>query len=131
MTQDEISRTADTWLRYWHAPSGSPTRESLYWVSDHVRDLLYYEPEELWQFILLVHRKDQSPAIQQVLSAGPLEDLLATYGQVFIERIEREAVADPAFAQLLGGVWKSRLSDHVWARVQVVWDRRGWDGIPG
>jgi len=130
MTQDEISRTADAWLSYWHAPPGSPTRERLYWASDRVRDLLGCEPEELWQFILVVHRKDQSPAIQQVLSAGPLEDLLATYGQIFIERIEREAIADPFFAKLLGGVWKSRISDHVWARVQAVWDRRGWDGTP-
>jgi len=128
--QDEISSTADAWLRYWHAPAGSPTRERLDWVSDHVRDLLDREPEELWKFILLVHRKDQSPAIQQILAAGPLEDLLAKHGQIFIERIEHEAATDPAFALLLGGVWKNRMNDHVWARIQAVWDRRGWDGIP-
>jgi hypothetical protein len=130
MTLDEISHTAEAWLSYWNAPIGSPTREMLYWVSDRIRDLLDREPDELWQFILLVHRKDQSPAIHQVLSAGPLEDLLSTHGRVFIERIEREAIADHSFAQLLGGVWRNRMSEDVWARVQAVWDRRGWDGIP-
>jgi hypothetical protein len=130
MTQDDLNRLADTWLGYWHAPEGSPIRGSFAWAGDRVMDLRYDdEPEELWRLILL-HRKDQSPFIQQVLSAGPVDDLLAKYGEVFIERVELEAHADPSFAKLLGGVWQSRMSDSVWARVQAVWDRRGWDGIP-
>jgi hypothetical protein len=64
--------------------------------------------------ILLLHRKDHSPFIQQVLSAGPLESLLAGHGEAFIDRIELEAHADPSFAELLGGVWQSRMSDAVW-----------------
>jgi hypothetical protein len=88
------------------------------------------EPEELWRLILMLHRKDQSPSIQPVLSAGLVEDLLSGHGEAFIERIELEAHADPSFAKLLGGVWQSRMSDAVWTRVQAVWDRRGWDDIP-
>ena len=131
MPQDDLNRLSDAWLGYWHAPEGSPIRESFAWASDRVMDLRYEEePEELWRLILAIHRKDQSPAIQPVLSAGLVEDLLARHGEEFIERIELEAHADPSFAKLLGGVWQSRMSEGVWARVEAVWDRRGWDGIP-
>jgi len=59
-----------------------------------------------------------------------IEDLLSMHGDKFIDRIEAEARTDPSFAKLLGGVWKSQMSDQLWERVQAVWDRRGWDGIP-
>ena len=98
-TQDDLNDLADAWLGYWNAPGSSAIRESLNWVADREYDLQYEEPKELWRLILVVHSKDQSPFIQQVLSAGPLENLLADYGEVFIERIEREAHADPAFAE--------------------------------
>ena len=88
------------------------------------------DPERLWLLILAVHRKDQSLRVQQVLSAGMVEDLLGMYGDQFIDRIEVEARTDPSFARLLGGVWQGQMSDQVWARLQAVWDRRGWDGIP-
>jgi hypothetical protein len=80
--------------------------------------------------ILSIRSRDQSIHIEQVLSAGPLENLLALHGEGFIDRVESEAQRDPSFAKLLGGVWKNRMSDEVWQRVQAVWDRRGWDGIP-
>jgi hypothetical protein len=129
MTQDEISRTADAWILYW-LERGSATRESSQWAFKRYRDLPDSDPDAFWQLILTVHRKDQSPAIQEVLSAGPLEDLLARHGQDFIALVELEAAADPSFAHLLGGVWKSGMSDDVWAWVQAVWNRKSWDGIP-
>jgi len=55
-----------------------------------------------------------------VLSAGPIEDLLAIHGESFIERVEVEARKDPAFAKVLGGVWKNRMNDTIWARLQAV-----------
>jgi len=73
---------------------------------------------------------DQSIAIQQVLSAGPIENLLSKFGEQYIERVEHKARKDPAFAKVLGGVWQSDMPDEIWTRLQAVWDRRGWDGIP-
>jgi hypothetical protein len=130
MTQEELINLADSWIEYWHAPEGLATKEKLSWVSDVEFDLRYNQPEELWKLILEIHRKDRSIPIQQVLSAGPVEDLLAMHGDRFIERVEQEARKDPQFAKLLGGVWRNRMTDEVWARLQAVWDRRGWDGIP-
>jgi hypothetical protein len=115
MTQDELRHLASGWIGYWHAPEGSPLRKSLSWASDRVIDLMldYDEGEELWDLILAIHRTDQSPAVQQVLSAGPVEALLAKHGNAFIARIEHEARADSSFAQLLGGVWRSSIADSV------------------
>ena len=55
---------------------------------------------------------------------------MAKNGERFINRVEAEARKNPMFAKLLGGVWKNRMTDDIWLRVQAVWDRRGWDGIP-
>jgi hypothetical protein len=43
-----------------------------------------------------------------------------------IPLVETEARSDPRFAKLPGGVWKNRMADEVWSRLQAVWDlRRG------
>jgi hypothetical protein len=73
---------------------------------------------------------DQSIETIQSLSAGEIEDMLARNGIEMIALVETEARRDPSFAKLLGGVWQNRMADKVWSRLQAVWDRRGWDGIP-
>ena len=129
MTQQELLTLADAWIRYRHAPSGSAEREEAAWATD-LYELEYNDPETLWELILAIHARDQSSWIQGPLSAGPVENLLAMHGDKFIGRVETEARRDAAFAHLLGGAWKNTMSDDVWQRLQAVWDRRGWDGIP-
>jgi hypothetical protein len=129
MNQSELVSLAEDWIRHWHSPNGSADRERYSDAAD-LYDLQYNKPEMLWLLILEIHRQDQSIAIQQVLSAGPVEVLLAQHGDAFIDRVEVEAGRDPLFAKLLGGVWKNDMSDAVWSRLKAVWDRRGWDGIP-
>jgi hypothetical protein len=129
MDRDELIALADAWITYHVAPKNSSEREAAAWSTD-LYELEYHNPEMLWQLILMIHSKEQSPRIQEVLSAGPVEDLLVKHGDRFIERVEAEARKDPSFAKLLGGVWKNRMSDANWDRLQRVWDRRGWDGVP-
>lgn len=62
-------------------------------------DLEYHEPETLWMLILEIHRRDKSVAVQQVLSAGPIENLLAIHGESFIERIEAESAKGSGLRQ--------------------------------
>jgi len=127
MDQPDLGLLADNWIAYWHGDSAK--RIELSEATD-LYDLTYEEPEKLWLLILEIHHRDQSVTIQEVLSAGPVEDLLAKHGDTFIERVEAEARQDPQFARLLGGVWKNTMSDAIWNRLQSVWDRRGWDGVP-
>ena len=129
MNQDELLCLADAWIAYWLAPKGSQEREATAWATD-LYELEYDDPETLWQLILTIHSKDQSPRIQEVLSAGPVESLLDKHGERFIERVEVQARQDPMFARLLGGVWLNATTNSISLRVQRVWDRRGWDGIP-
>lgn len=128
MTDTELQALAADWVLYWKSPEDSVARESLRSAADQEYRLVREEPETAWRLILAIHRQDKSSAIQEVLSAGPLEDLLAKHGEAFIEEVEREAKADPTFARLLGGVWRNAMSASVWSRVQAVWNRSGWDG---
>jgi hypothetical protein len=73
---------------------------------------------------------DQSTETMQSLSAGEIENLLSSNGTEIISLVEDEARRNPNVAKLLGGVWKNQMNDEVWSRLQAVWDRRGWDGIP-
>jgi hypothetical protein len=129
-TSHTTQEIADAWVRTMTADIGSPEETDNSWAFDIVFDMTHDDPEPGWAMILEILRRDHGVAVMEVLSAGPLESLLANHGPAFIERVEIEARRNPEFAKLLGGVWKSRMTDEVWARVQAVWDRRGWDGIP-
>jgi hypothetical protein len=123
----ELEELAVAWISERLAATYAE-REAFEWVSDQLYVLTYEgDPELLWQLILIIHKLDGSKRIAERLSAGPLEDLLASHGARFIGAVELEASKDPAFAHLLGGVWKNSMTDEVWERVQAAWDRSEWD----
>jgi hypothetical protein len=122
----------DSWIAKCKAPggpAGASDRKKHNWAFGAwfgMRD----DVEAVWSFILAVIQKGQSRRVMELTAAGPLEDLLADHGSEVIERVESEAKSNPSFARLLAGVWQSDTPTPFWRRVQVVWDRRGWDGIP-
>ena len=119
---------AECWGRYWAAET--KRRDEFSWVHDELFDDLQGNPERVWQFILEAVRNPDCLEHMPVLAAGPVEDLLSMHGPSFIDRVESTARQDATFANVLGGVWRAQMSADVWNRVQRVWDRRGWDGIP-
>jgi len=130
MTSEEIHELAEAWIKHVHSFRMNKDAEEFSWAWDKEFGLKYEDPASHWKLILEIYSIDQSNVVSEVLAAGPLEDLLSMHGQEFITVVEERAQADPSFASLLGGVWKSSMIDEVWERVQKVWDRRGWDGIP-
>jgi hypothetical protein len=131
LTEMEIWQIAIDWIRFNNAKTNSQEQFDTYWAHEKELNLLFDEHyEDLWRLILVIHSLDKSPTIKGLLSAGPIENLLGAAGEQFIDRVEIMARFDPSFAKVLGGVWKYTMSDEVWARLQKVWDRRGWDGIP-
>ncbi len=98
MNRADLASLAENWIAYWHSDSAKPLELS---EATDLYDLTYKKPEDLWLLILAIHQRDQSVAIQQVLSAGPIVDLLAMNGNAFIERVEARAPQDPQFARLL------------------------------
>lgn len=130
MKSDEIHALAEGWIKHAHAFREDKDADEFDWAWDKAFDLRYEDPASLWKLILEINKIDQTSVVSEILAAGPLEDLLSDYGQDYIAIVEKTAQEDPCFASLLGGVWKSSMTDEVWERVQRVWDRRGWDGIP-
>ena len=99
MTPIELDAQANAWVTHRLAPAGSPEYNASAWAID-TYDFLYEDPETLWLLILAVHRKNQSLRVQQLLSAGMVEDLLGMYGDQFIELIEIEARIDPSLLKI-------------------------------
>ena len=120
---------AVAWIALHKTETGSPEYEELFWAFEQMHDLFRHEYLKAWRVILLIWSMDQSLRIKQNLSAGPMEDLIESHGDEMITFVEDEARREPTFANMLGGMWESG-SDEVWARIKLVWDRRGWDGIP-
>lgn len=108
----------------------SEQSNALFWAHERTSYLTTYLPHKAWRVILLIWSMDRSTETLQGLSAGLIEDLLSSNGPEMIPLVEAEARRDSSFAKLLGGVWKNKMTDEVWSRLQAVWDRRGWDGIP-
>ena len=98
------------------------------WASDKISDLAVDNPEQLWEIILEILKRDPPTEVIEVLAAGPLEDYIAQLGERVIDKVESQAAVDPKFRSLLGGVWRNSMSEEVWKRVQACRERSGWDG---
>lgn len=126
MVDSDLASLAEAWIAEWLDASREATLGDAH---DRAWDLCQDKPEKAFQLVLEILRRNYSNRILEVLSAGPLEHILAEHGEAVIELVEAEAKSNSLFATLLGGVWRRGMPEHIWNRVQKVWDRRGWDGI--
>jgi hypothetical protein len=127
MTDADALSLATDWIAHWEAPEGSVEKDELAWTADKEWELVREAPHDAWKLVLAVVQLAPPQPVLAALSAGPVEDLLTYHGDKMIDTVEAEARRDPRFAHVLGGVWQNSLSDTVWARVQAVWNRQGWD----
>ena len=74
-------------------------------------------PHKLLDLIIEILRIEDNPRVLSFLAAGPLEDVVSA---ATIERIEREAAANPAFVDLLRGVWYWNQSDDIKRRLDAI-----------
>lgn len=115
----------DTWIDAFIEISLAPedsrgSDHPLWWASE--RTIFILKPvdfETMWQFVIGVLARKPPAQLLGYLAAGPLEDMIAHFGDYFIERIEDTARRDPAFRDLLHGVWKNRTPDALWERVKA------------
>ena len=128
-----ISKLLEDWLSWaqWVSAEDRDESQAGNFIGFDEFDWIVKEhPEHAWNAILAAVKDPRAEPYIAILAAGPIEDLICHHGAQFIDRVEAEARANPAFASALGGVWQSQTPDEIWSRVQRVWDRRGWDGIP-
>jgi hypothetical protein len=90
------------------------------WAHYLLSDICEKHPTLAWNLILEILRRPISEFATSVLAAGPMEDLLACHGSAVIEKVEQQARTNPAFRHLLGGVWRSRIGEAIWKRVEAV-----------
>ena len=86
----------------------------------------FADPEAVWQAVVRIMQRELTEEQISLLAAGPVEDLLAHYGAQFIDRIEAEAQRSPAFADVLGGVWRRDIPLEIWQRVEAARGGRAW-----
>ena len=110
---DFDARSIDELARVWIEQTDKPFKDhDANWSAfqDYQRELIEYDPNSALDLVVAVLKVETNPFLLSVLAAGLLEDVI---DMPVIERIEREAAADPRFLALLGGVWYSRKPDDV------------------
>ena len=81
--------------------------------------LTFFAPADA-QWSVIVELIDAAPDDETVLAhiaAGPVEGLLARFGDTVIPWVEARAATDHRFRRVLRGVWQHTMSDAIWARV--------------
>lgn len=107
------------WIQFEESEERRSDYDPKRWAADAVDNWRYDDKHaELWEFITRAFEKEMSDKALAILAAGALEDLLADFGALYIDRIEELARKNPRFNYLLGGVWKNAMTDDVWNRVQ-------------
>ena len=109
--------------RLWVGQTAKPFKDHDHnWQDFHnyERELVDNDPDAALDLVIAVLKIETNPFLLSVLAAGLLENVISM--QV-MDRIEREAAADPRFLALLGGVWYSSKPDDVKARLASILER--------
>jgi len=109
----------DDLTRAWIADCTDEGDASQKWAARELNDLVRDEPDRAWNIILALAERVSKPEDKSVLAAGPIEDLLSKHGSTFIDRVEQRAKSNPMFNYLLGGVWRSGMTENIWNRLQA------------
>ena len=118
MTREELEAWASAYINASASEAPDPKDPNWWAIEKAMLASGDCEPQELWEFILLVLARNPPNSVMEVLAAGPLEELIAIAGASYISQIEKEARRNPAFRDLLGGVWQHGTPPDVWARVE-------------
>lgn len=87
------------------------------WAFSCVCDLQWNHPEACLELVRVALPLCRDGKDRAYLAAGALESVLGMHGDRMIGGVEAEARRDPAFRELLTGVWRHGMSEHVWRRV--------------
>jgi hypothetical protein len=74
--------------------------------------------ELIWRFVVCSYKRDLDERRFALVAAVELEDLIADFGEIYIDRIEELSRKDPKFRLLLGGLWRNASKPDVWKRTE-------------
>jgi hypothetical protein len=108
-SEAELAVLAASWLE----------REEIQWAFDDVDELVQSNRVvAAWNLVLELVQRASTDSHLWSIGAGPIEDFLGVNGEAWIDRVERQAAADPKFCYALARSWRARMSESVWERVQ-------------
>lgn len=116
LTKEEMKAWVDEYIKAQENNTSISKSGELHWSVNKFFELVNEYPETCWNAILEILHREPSEKVKDILAAGPLEDLIDTHGEEYIELIEEEAKINSKFRELLRGVWESS-TPEVWNRV--------------
>ena len=124
MNKDDTERLVNAWVAATRAGPESFVHEKNWWAIEKLMQLSHENPELLWGVILKIIEKasDEDERLLGNLAAGPLEDLMRSHGERFIDRVEQEANSNPRFKSCLGGVWLDSEDTNAWRKFYEIAD---------
>lgn len=111
----KLEELAARWVTAQSKESG-PENDGEWADVFEAQELSFGDPELLWQFVQLVLASNLNERALGMLAAGPLEDLIQTYGPQFIDRIEASVLINSVLAEIMPGVWVQSSQDAVTRR---------------
>ena len=91
-----------------------------FWAWEEVTELIGTNPERAWQLMVQMVSRSDNDLVLAGVAAGPLEDLLAWSGPLFIEQTETLAKSEPKFRQALTMIYTGRTNPEIKRRVEQV-----------
>lgn len=108
------------WILY-HDSLDKKIQDKCFYAVDYVLELaLDNEHEKLWCFIYQTYSLELSDKVLASLGAGPLENLLSSHSQFYIDKVEALARKDAKFKKLLAIVWQGNIPQNIWNRIGKV-----------
>ena len=104
-------------VMYWITTWTEADQDERGWSLMLIDDLREEDPDLCVDFIIEVLKRDPPQLVADQLAASVLEDLLIESGPVVIDRVEAEALHDPKFRHLLGGMYVTRMEDEIRRRI--------------
>ena len=119
MSLPELARA---WVEH-HSKAEKDQDRNWQTLYDYETELVGDDPDKMIDWILEILKIEDNPMMISLLAAGMLENVT---GMHTIDRIEREAKANPRFLHLLGGVWYITAPEPLKARLDAILKGSQW-----
>ena len=123
MTRDDADRDdiIEAYLARTRAQEQGIADDAGFWAVEAMWEIVDGEPEAAWTVILeMIGRAEGDYQIASI-AAGPLEDFIVRHGWQCLDKVEREARANPKFRRALVGVWgESRMPEELVLRLRAL-----------
>jgi len=92
------------WIRY-HQQSKPQNDDPDFAAWEKLNDLIHERPSQAFNLVEQIISKTEDKRVLGSMGAGPLEDLLVSHGEQFVDKVLDNARQDEKWRFVLGCVW--------------------------